>query len=783
MAHRVRCQLGSEELILETGRLAKQANGAVYAEYAGSAVLATVCCSEKTIEGLDYVPLQVEYNEKAYAAGKIPGSIFKREGRPKDREILVSRLIDRPLRPLFSKAFKRDIQVVPTVVSADQVNPPDVVAMVAASAAVTVSDVPFEGPVGAVRVADVDGELVVNPTYEQRETAGLEIVVAGTETGITMVEGGADEASEERMIEAIALAHEQIKELCALQVELAAAIGRAKLSLPPAEPPLSVGDDLWAWALPKMQEACFVKGKFERSSAIKDVCGAALAEFADRIGDDEQGRAHALLEDLETHVVRESILDKQLRTDGRGPHDIRPISCEIDVLPRAHGAALFTRGETQALALTTLGSESDELRVLDALETDQDTRKGFMLHYNFPPFSVGETGRLGTGRREVGHGHLAERALEGMIPPKEEFPYTIRLVSEILESNGSSSMASVCGGTLSLLNAGVPIKKSVAGIAMGLVTDGSRHVVISDILGEEDHLGDMDFKVAGTTDGITAFQMDIKVAGVDQSVLQQALDSAKAGRLKILEIMAATIDSPRKDISDHAPKIMSTSIPEDKIGALIGPGGANIRSITEQSGADVNIRDDGTVMIYARRKPSADKALQLIQAAVEEPEVGKDYDGVVKRIMDFGAFVEFLPGKEGLLHISKISREHVESVSDVLELGQEVKVRLIEIDRLGRANLANAEAFDSDEMPVGRFADSRPSLASRREGGRSHDGRPQRDGGRRDGGRGRDGGRRDRDGGGRGDRDRDGGGRGRPRFDRPRAPRRGRDGDFRRSED
>ena len=753
MVHRLSCRIGSEELILETGRLARQANGAIYAEYGGSAVLATVCCSERTVEGLDYVPLQVEYNEKAYAAGKIPGSIFKREGRPKDREILVSRLIDRPLRPLFSKAFKRDIQVVPTVISADQENPPDVVAMVAASAAVTVSDVPFDGPVGAVRIAEIGGELVVNPTYEQRAGASLEIVVAGTATGITMVEGGADEAGEERMVEAVSLAHERIKELCALQLQLAAAAGRGdKLPLPPAAAPLAVHDELWQWALPKMQEACFVIGKFERSNAIKAVATAALEQFADRIADDERDRADALLEKLETHVVRESILSRQVRTDGRGPDDIRPISCEVDVLPRAHGAALFTRGETQSLVLTTLGSESDELRVLDALETDQDTRKGFMLHYNFPPFSVGETGRLGTGRREVGHGHLAERALEGMIPPKEEFPYTIRLVSEILESNGSSSMASVCGGTLSLLNAGVPIKKSVAGIAMGLVTDGDRHVVLSDILGEEDHLGDMDFKVAGTEDGITAFQMDIKVAGVDRAVLQQALEKAKAGRLKILEIMAATIDTPRREISDHAPKIMSTSIPEDKIGALIGPGGANIRSITEQSGADVNIRDDGTVLIYARRKQGADKALQLIEAAVEEPEVGKDYDGVVKRIMDFGAFVEFLPGKEGLLHISKISRDHVDSVSEVLEIGQGVRVRLIEIDRLGRANLANAEAFDSDELPVGRFADSRPALANRRgNGGRPSDGGRSRDGGRRDGGRGRrrcEGGRdRGRDGG------------------------------------
>jgi polyribonucleotide nucleotidyltransferase len=595
--------LGREELVLETGRLAKQANGAVYAEYAGSAVLATVCCSAGAIEGLDYVPLQVEYNEKAYAAGKIPGSIFKREGRPKDREILVSRLIDRPLRPLFSKQFKRDIQVVPTVVSADQVNPPDMVAMVAASAAVTLSDIPFDGPVGAVRVAEVDGSLIVNPTYEERDRARLEIVVAGTGTGITMVEGGALEAEEQRLVEAINLAHEQIKALCALQLDLAGrANAGAKLPLPESMPPLAVHDELWQWALPKMEEACFVRGKFERAAAVKAVGTSALDQFAERIPEEDSARAEALLEELETQVVRESILGRQVRTDGRGPDDIRPIACEVDVLPRAHGAALFTRGETQALALTTLGSEGDELRVLDALETDQDTRKHFMLHYNFPPFSVGETGRLGTGRREVGHGHLAERALEAVIPAKETFPYTIRLVSEILESNGSSSMASVCGGTLSLLNAGVPITKSVAGIAMGLVTDGNRHVVLSDILGEEDHLGDMDFKVAGTRDGITAFQMDIKVAGVDQAVLQQALERARAGRLKILDIMAETIDAPRAEISDYAPKIMSTSIPEDKIGALIGTGGANIRSITEQSGADVNIRDDGTVFIYARRK-------------------------------------------------------------------------------------------------------------------------------------------------------------------------------------
>lgn len=750
MLSKVSHLIGGNELVIETGRMARQANGAVYVEYAGSAVLATVCCSSKTIEGLDYVPLQVEYNEKAYAAGKIPGSIFKREGRPRDREILVSRLIDRPLRPLFSKNFKRDIQVVPTVVSADQNNPPDVIAMVAASAAVTISDIPFDGPVGAVRVADVSDELVVNPTYDQLENASLEIIVAGTSTGITMVEGGAGEASEERMLQAVALGHECIKELCLLQNELLEASGKKnKLPIPPSAPPVSYHKDLWDWAFPRMKEACFVLGKFERSNAIKEVVSAGLTEFDDRINLDERDQIDQLFEELETQVVRESILSDKKRTDGRGPDDIRPISCEVDVLPRAHGAALFTRGETQSLALTTLGSESDELRVLDALETDQDLRKRFILHYNFPPFSVGETGRLGTGRREIGHGHLAERALEAVIPTKEEFPYTIRLVSEILESNGSSSMASVCGGTLSMLNAGVPIKKSVAGIAMGLVTDGDRHVILSDILGEEDHLGDMDFKVAGTESGITAFQMDIKVAGVDPSVLKQALEKAKNGRSHILNVMAETINKPRQDVSEHAPKIMSTKVPEDKIGALIGSGGANIRAITEQSGADVNIKDDGTVLIFARRKQGADKAFELVKAAVEEPEVGKDYDGVVKRIMDFGAFVEFLPGKEGLLHISKISRERVEDVSKVLELGQKIRVRLIEVDRLGRVNLANAEAFDSDEIPVGRFTDSRPALRDRRAN----------DGSRAENSSG------------------SGDGRGRPRSDRDRSQRRGRERD------
>ena len=740
MTHTVELKVGAETLTLQTGRLAKQANGAVYAQYAGSAVLATVCCSAKEIEGLDYVPLQVEYNEKAYASGKIPGSIFRREGRPRDREILVSRLIDRPLRPLFHKSFSRDIQVVPTVVSADQVNPPDVLAIVAASAAVTISDVPFEGPVGGVRVAVHDGDIVINPTHDQIESSELDIIVAGTRDGITMVEGGAHEADEETMISCIERAHEVIVEMCDAQLRLAELGGREKLPLPDVTG-AETESEIAAWVRPKMEEACFVKGKEARYAAIRQVKQDSFEQFADVDAD----TLEALLEKIETDVVRTSILDNRVRTDGRSPDDIRDVSCEIDVLPRAHGAALFTRGETQALAVTTLGTANDELRILDALETDVDRKKHFMLHYNFPPFSVGETGRLGTGRREVGHGHLAERALERVIPSKEEFPYTVRVVSETLESNGSSSMASVCGGTLSLLNAGVPITRSVAGIAMGLISDGDRFVVLSDILGEEDHLGDMDFKVAGTEQGITAFQMDIKIAGVSSELLREALDKARVGRLKILEIMRGTLDQPRDAVSDFAPKIITMRIDVDKIGAVIGTGGSNIRSITESTGADVNIEDDGVVTIYCRRKEGAENAQRLVEQAVEEPEVGKTYTARVTRIMDFGAFMEILPGKEGLCHISRLTADHVGQVEDVVKLGDEVKVKLIEIDRMGRLNLATLDAVGPDVEDSAGAPGSRPvgdPLRDRVGGGRRpgpgrrdrfgpnrRDGRERRDGG------------------------------------------------------
>ncbi|HUV06807.1 MAG TPA: polyribonucleotide nucleotidyltransferase, partial [Spirochaetia bacterium] len=675
MIHQVKLKIRDEELILETGRMAKQANGAVFARYGGSAVIATVCCSEKAVEGIDYVPLTVEYNEKYYAAGKIPGGYFKREARPRDKEILVSRLIDRPIRPLFSKDFGREIQLVPTTVATDQINPPDILGMIASYAAVFISDIPFEGPLAAVRMASLDGQLIVNPTFDQIQASELEIVVAGTEKGITMVEGGAGEISEDLMIKAIEEAQGVIQELCRIQHELRNLAGKPKLEVPEVDEELAVREELWKRAYPLVEEACFVKGKQTRSKALQGVQQNILREFEGRIPEEKASLAAKIFEELEYQIVRKSIVEKGLRTDGRKPEDIRTINCEVDILPRTHGAALFTRGETQALAITTLGTVYDE-QIQDDIDGDT-RRKRFMLHYNFPPFSVGETGRLSTGRREIGHGNLAERALARVLPSKEKFPYTIRLVSEVLESNGSSSMATVCGGTLSLLNAGVPIRKSVAGIAMGLIKEGDRFVVLSDILGEEDHLGDMDFKVTGTEDGITAFQMDIKIDGVDSEILRTALERARQGRLHILSVMKETLAEPRDSISDYAPKIITLKVDTDKIGAVIGPGGKTIKGISEKTGATINIDDDGTTTIYCRNKEKAEEAMKIIENLVVEPEVGKVYNGKVKRIMDFGAFVEFLPGKEGLCHISKLARDHINAVTDVLQEGQEIPVKII----------------------------------------------------------------------------------------------------------
>lgn len=694
---KISVKIGDDELVLETGKICKQANGAVYAHYAGSAVIATVCCGEAPSEPLDYVPLSVEYNEKYYAAGKIPGGFLKRESRPKDKEILVSRLIDRPMRPLFDKAFGREIQVVPTVVSSDQINTPDIIAINASSAAVTISDIPFNGPIAAVRVALVDGKNIINPTFQQIEQASLDIVVAGTRDGITMVEGGAKEVPEQAMLDAIAEAQPVITRICDAQLELRKLCGKEKLPVFVDEKDYSFLDAIRDYARPLVQKAFFAKGKQARGNAVSQVKEDTRKKFADVLSehDSDGSDLNAMFDELQYDLLRESILTKGIRVDGRNPEEIRPITCEVGVLARTHGSALFTRGETQSLGVTTLGTASDE-QLTDNIDGDKSTNS-FMLHYNFPPYSVGETGKLSTGRREIGHGHLAQRALEYVIPSKEKFPYTIRVVSEILESNGSSSQASVCSGCLSLMDAGVPIKKMVAGVAMGLITADSsysKYVVLSDILGEEDHLGDMDFKVAGTEEGITAFQMDIKIAGVSQEIMGKALDQAKRGRLHILGIMKQAISAPRADISEYAPKILSTKVDLEKIGAVIGTGGKTIKAIAQTTGAEVNIEEDGTVTIYGKNNASARQALEMVKAIVEEPEVGKIYQGTVKRIMDFGAFIEILPGKEGLCHISKLARARVNNVSDVLSVGQVVPVLLTEIDRAGRLNLSYIDAID-----------------------------------------------------------------------------------------
>jgi polyribonucleotide nucleotidyltransferase len=699
MVQRVSFQIAGKELILETGRIAKQANGSVFAQYAGSAVIATACASAESVEGLDYVPLTLDYNEKYYAAGKIPGGFIKRESRPKDKEILVSRLIDRPMRPLFNKAFGREIQVVPTTVSTDQMNPPDIVAIIASSAAVHISDIPFGGPIAGVRVCAVGEELIVNPTYEEIAKSRLEIVVAGTKDGITMVEGGANEVGEDLMIAALEKAQGVITELCALQDKLRELAGKEKLPLTEVSYALENRDAIRSAAYPRLETACFVKGKRERHEAIHTVKADLAAQYAEQLADEAQKKLFdALFEDMEYEILRSSILDKGLRVDGRGTEDIREITCEVGLLQRTHGSALFTRGETQALAVTTLGTVFDE-QIFDDIEGDK--REHFILHYNFPPYSVGEVGRMGTGRREIGHGNLARRSLEAMIPSKDAFPYTIRMVSEIMESNGSSSMASVCGGTLSMLHAGVPMKKPVAGIAMGLITEGKggpgdRFAVLSDILGEEDHLGDMDFKVAGTEEGITGFQMDIKIAGVSPEVMRKALDQAKRGRLHILSIMNQTINKPTDHISEYAPKIVSLRIDVDKIGALIGPGGKNVKALCEQFSVKINTDDDGTVTIFGKNTKDAEDAKAAVLGIVLDPETGRIYNGTVRRIMEFGAFVEILPGKEGLVHISKLSRQRIASVTDVLKEGQEIPVKLLEVDKMGRLNLSYIDAVDPD---------------------------------------------------------------------------------------
>ena len=610
-----------------------------------------------------------------------------------NKEILVSRLIDRPMRPLFEPSFGHELQIVPTCVSCDGVHTQDILAVIAASAATCISDIPFHGPVAACRVGFLNGKYVINPTFKEIEEADMEIVVAGTKDGFTMVEGGAKEVSEEVMLGALSEAEKFIKEMCILQEELVAKCGKEKLPLNPLDVTLSNAQEIEAEATPLLKEACFQDGKMNRGNAISKAIKTVSEKYAEQLEDPVQAKLFsALMDDIQYKLLRKSILDDGVRIDGRKCDEIRPITCEINVLPTPHGSALFTRGETQSLAVCTLGTSMDEQTYDDI---DGDRSEHFILHYNFPPYSVGETGKLTTGRREIGHGNLARRSLAAMVPSREEFPYTVRVVSEIMESNGSSSQASTCGGCLSMLAAGVPMKKMVAGIAMGLITEGEhyeRYKILSDILGEEDHLGDMDFKVAGTEDGITGFQMDIKIPGVTTEIMKNALEQARKGRLHILSIMKQCIDKPAP-LAKNAPQILTMKIPVDKIGALIGPGGKNVKALCSQYNLTINTDDDGTVTIYAKNGINAEEAKKAVKGITEDPEVGTIYQGTVKRIMDFGAFVEILPGKEGLCHISKLSKQRVEKVSDVLKEGQVIPVKLLEVDKMGRLNLSYIDAL------------------------------------------------------------------------------------------
>jgi polyribonucleotide nucleotidyltransferase len=686
-------EIGGRKLTLETGRLAKQASGAVMVRYADTLLLATVVAAEEVVEGRDFLPLQVEYREKTSAAGKIPGGFIKREGRPSEKEILSSRLIDRPIRPLFPKDWRYETQLVATVFSFDGENDGDLLGAIGASAALMISDIPFEGPIAEVRVGRIEGQYVVNPLIPQLEKCDMDLTVAGTEDSIVMVEGEARQISESEMIGALEFAHKYIKEIVALQKEFAALVNRPKREVKPAEVNEGLVSEVKAIAHDRIRKLnrSIVK-KAERSEQTKAIKAEVLLALSEKYPEQEDVIGE-ILHDIDREDMRQMILKESRRLDGRGYKDVRPITCEVGVLPRTHGSALFTRGETQSLTSVTLGTKLDE-QMIDGLLPEATKR--FMLHYNFPSFSVGEVGRMsGPGRREIGHGNLAERALKNLVSGEKEFPYTVRIVSDILESNGSSSMATVCAGSLALMDAGVPLAKPVAGIAMGLIKEGDEVAVITDILGNEDHLGDMDFKVAGTRDGITAFQMDIKIRGISFEIMTRALDQAKEGRHHILGIMEQAIAEPRKELSQYAPRMTTMKIPVDMIGAVIGPGGKVIKNIVQQTGAEVNIEDDGTVVIAAVSGEAGDKAREMIERLVESPEVGKAYKGTIKRMMDFGVFVEFLPGREGLLHISQIDHKRINKVEDVFKLGDEVEVKLMEIDDMGRYNLSRKALIEN----------------------------------------------------------------------------------------
>ena len=682
--HRKEIEWGGRTLVLETGKMARQANGAVLVTYGGTTVLCTAVAESSARAGLDFFPLTVNYQEKTFAAGKIPGGFFKREGRPSEKETLTSRLIDRPIRPLFHKSFRNETQIICTVLSHDLENDPDIVSLIGSSAALTISGLPFMGPIGAARVGYIDGEYVLNPQLDELPNSSLDLIVAGTSEHVLMVESEAHELSEEVMLGAVMFGLEKWGPVIDAIVELAESAAKEPWALPEEVDDSELRSQVADLAEADLRAAYGEQVKQARVEKV-DAVKARVIESLEPADGEVQDVA-GCLKKLEKDIVRKAILDTGSRIDGRTTTDIRPISCEVGILPRAHGSALFTRGETQALVATTLGTGQDE-QIMDALEGEY--REAFMLHYNFPPYSVGETSfRLGPGRREIGHGKLAWRAIRPLMPSKESFPYTIRVVSEITESNGSSSMATVCGTSLSMMDAGVPLPKPVAGIAMGLILEGKDHAVLSDILGDEDHLGDMDFKVAGTSDGVTSLQMDIKVAGITGDIMKTALAQAKDGRAHILQQMANALSEARAEVGEHAPRITTMTVPKEKIREVIGTGGSVIREICEVSGAKIDIEDDGTIKVAATSTASADKALEMIRNIVAEPEVGEIYQGKVVKTVDFGAFVNFIGSRDGLVHISELENRRVGRVTDVVQEGEEVYVKVLGIDDRGKVRLS-----------------------------------------------------------------------------------------------
>ncbi len=694
--------LGGKPMTIETGKLARLAGGAVMIGYGETMVLCTATASPKADPSRGWFPLFVEYREKMYAAGKIPGGFFKREGRPGEKETLSARLIDRPCRPLFPKGYMHETQLVCQVLSYDSDNDPDVLGIVGCAAALSISGIPFEGPVAGVRVGMVDGEYVINPTFDQLEESAIDVVVAGTADSVSMVEGSALEVSEADLLGAVRAGHEAIAKICAIIEELKREAGRPEMAWSPPEIDTELTDRVAQQARPGVEEAMQIADKDERNQALETVRDSVATAMVDDLGDEYAGveaQIRRAIDDVESDTMRGAIVKTSKRADGRSPTEIRPIEIEVGVLPRTHGSALFTRGNTQSLGVVTLGTRQDQ-QMIDDLDPKWD--KTFMLHYNFPPFSVGEVGRFGgTGRREIGHGVLAERSLRTLLPDHEEFPYTIRIVSDILESNGSSSMASVCSGSLSLMDAGVPITKACAGIAMGLIKEDDDVVILSDILGIEDHLGDMDFKVAGTRDGITGFQMDIKIKGVSFEVLERAVAQARDGRLHILGLMEQALEGPRQTISQHAPRILTIVVPKQKIRDIIGSGGKVIRGLQEETGAKIDIDDEGTVTIASIDGAGGEEALSRIEKIIEEPEIGKIYEGPVKSITTFGAFVEILPGRDGLVHISELEHRRVERVEDVTSEGEMMRVKLIGIDNQGRVKLSRKALIEKPETGDG----------------------------------------------------------------------------------